>query len=111
MYVLLLETFLRKLRANPVPCGFELPGALIMVKYSANADDVSVLVTNNAEIEEVSKEIEMYEVVSGVKTSREKSVGLSLGSWKGCAFLGPSIGRTICTRYSTSGLVTIFCLS
>ena len=45
LYILALEPFLRKLKVNPALRGLTLP------------DDVSVLVTSSAEVEEVSKEI------------------------------------------------------
>ena len=44
--------------------------------YTAYADDVSVLVTSSAEVEDVSKEIGRYEAVTGAKINRENSVGL-----------------------------------
>ena len=40
---------------------------------------------------ELSKEIGRYEAVTGAKINREKSVGLRLGLWKGCALPGPFI--------------------
>ena len=64
-----------------------------MARYTAYADDVSVLVTSSAEVEEVSKEIGRYEAVTGAKINREKSVGLRLGSWKGCVLPGPLIWK------------------
>ena len=76
LYILALEPFLRKLKANPALRGLTLPGS-------------SMLVTSSAEVEEVSKEIRRYEVVTGAKINRKKSVGLWLGSWKGCALPGP----------------------
>ena len=89
LYILALEPFLCKLRANPILRGLTLPGAAVTARYTAYADDVTVLVTSSAEIEEVSKEIGRYEHVTGAKINREKSVGLRLGSWKGCALPGP----------------------
>ena len=53
-----------------------------MVKYTAYAYDVSMLVMSSAEVVEASQVIERYEVV---KINREKSVGLQVGSWKGCS--------------------------
>ena len=44
-----------------------------------------MLVTSSAKVVEVSKEIGRYKVVTGAKINYEKSVGLQLGSWKGCA--------------------------
>ena len=89
LYILALEPFLRRIKANPVLRGLTLPGASEVARYTAFADDVSVLVTSSAEVEEVSKEIGRYEAVTGAKINREKSVGLRLGSWKGCALPGP----------------------
>ena len=93
LYILALEPFLRKLKANPVLRGLTLPGATEVARYTAYADDVSVLVTSSAEVEEVSKEIGRYEAVTGAKINRDKSVGLRLGSWKGCALPGPFIWK------------------
>ena len=45
-------------------------------------------VTSSAEVVDVSKEIGKYEVVTGTKINREKSVGFRLGSWKGYTFPG-----------------------
>ena len=89
LYVLALEPFLRKLKANPVLRGISLPGATTSARYSAYADDVSVLVSSKAEINEVSKEISGYELVTGAKINRDKSSGLRLGSWKGVSLPGP----------------------
>ena len=93
LYILALEPFLRKLKANPTLCGLTLPGASEVARYTAYADDVSVLVTSSAEVEEVSKEIGRYKDVTGAKINREKSVGLRLGSLKGCALPGPFIWK------------------
>ena len=93
LYILVLEPFLRRIKANPVLRGLTLPGTSEVARYTAYADDVSVLVTSSAEVEEVSKEIGRYEAVTGAKINREKSVGLRLGSWKGCVLPGPFIWK------------------
>jgi len=89
LYILALEPFLCKLRANPVLCGVTLTGAVNTVKYTAYADDVTIFVTSRAEAEQVSIEIGKYEMVTGARINRDKSVGLRLGAWKGCALPGP----------------------
>ena len=91
LYILALETFLRKRKANPALRGLTLPGSSEVARYTAYTDDVSVLVTSSAEVEEVSKEIGRYETLTGAKINREKSVGLRLGSWKGSALPGSFI--------------------
>ena len=58
LYVFELELFLRKLRANSILWDFTSPSATTTAKYSAYSDDVSVLVTSSAEVEEVNKESE-----------------------------------------------------
>ena len=93
LYILAFEPFFRKLKANPAVRGFRLLGSSEVARYTAYADDVSVLVTSSAEKDGVSKEIERYEVVTGAKINREKSVGLRLSSWKGCALPSPLIWR------------------
>ena len=85
LYILALEPFLRKLKANQALLGLTLPGASEVARYTAYANDVSVLVTSSAEVEEVSKEIGRYEAVTGTRINREKSVGLRLGSLKSCS--------------------------
>ena len=93
LYILALEPFLCKLKANPALGGLMLPGSSEIVRYTAYADNVSVLLTSNAKVEEVSKEIGRYEAVTGTKIDRKKSIGLWLGWWKGCALSGPFIWK------------------
>ena len=91
LYILALEPFL--LKANSALRCLTLPGSREVARYTAYADDVSVLVMSSAEVEEVSKEIGRYEAVTGAKIDREKSVGLHLGSWKGCTLPAPFIWK------------------
>ena len=93
VYILAVEPFLRKLKETPALCGPMLPGSSEVARYTAYSDDVSALVTSSAVVEKVSKEIRRYEVVTGAKINREKSIGLRLGSLKSCALLGPFIWR------------------
>ncbi len=74
LYILALEPFLRRIKANPVLRGLTLPGASEVGRYTAYADDVSVLVTSSAEVEEVSKEIGRYEAVTGAKINGLKKI-------------------------------------
>lgn len=96
----MLEPFLCKLKTDLVLCEIFLPGATTLAKYSAYTDDVSILVSSRARIDEVSKEIRGYETVTGAKINCDKSVGLWLGVWKGVSLL---------ELYSlNNGLVKIF---
>lgn len=52
------------------------------VRYSAYADDISVIVSSSAAIDEVNRETKEYETVTRAKTSRDVSVSLGLGVWK-----------------------------
>ena len=88
LYILVLELFRCRLRANPVLHGFMLPGSIEEARYTTYGDNVSMLVTSNVEVVEVSKEIGRYEVVTGAKINHEKSVSLRLAWWKGCVLLG-----------------------
>ena len=54
VYVLTLEPFLHKLRANSVLRRFPLLGAPTMARYFAYVDDVSVHVRRSAKVAEVS---------------------------------------------------------
>ena len=89
LYVLALEPFLRRVKANPVLRGITLPGTINPVTHTAYVDDVTMFVTNNAEILEVDKEIREYEKVAGAKINSRKSEGLRLGSWRGVPLPGP----------------------
>ena len=105
LYILALEPFLRKLKANPALRGLTLPGSSEVARYTAYADDVSMLVTSSAEVEEASKEIGRYEGVTGAKINREKS-GWVHG--RAVLFPAPSFGGTVRARYSASGSGLIF---
>ena len=89
LYILALEPFLRKLKANPVLRGITLPGANTSARYTAYVDDVTLLVTSFAEIWEVDSEIQRYRMVAGAKINCSKSAGLLLGSWRGGSIPGP----------------------
>ena len=89
LYILALEPFLRKLKANPVLRGLMLPGTSEVARYTAYTDAICVLVTSSAKVEEVNKEIGGYKAVTGAKINCEKYVG----SLKGCALPGPFIWK------------------
>lgn len=86
-----MEPFILKLNANRVLLGITLPGSNTPAKYSAYVGDVTAFMKSNAEIDELSKEISMYEEVTGATINCEKSVGLLLSAWKGISLLGPFI--------------------
>ena len=62
LYILASEPFLRNLKAKPALRGLTLPGASEVARYTAYADDVSVLVTSSAEVEVVAKKSEGTEL-------------------------------------------------
>lgn len=63
-----------------------LPGATTSARYSAYADNVTVFIMNNAEIDKVNKESRKYEMVAVAKFNCSKAVGLQLSSWKEFSF-------------------------
>ena len=93
LHILALEPLLRKLRLNPALRGLTLPGSSEVSRYIAYIDDISVLLTSTGEVDQVSKEIGGYEVMTGAEINREKSVSMQLGSWKDWDLPGPFIWR------------------
>lgn len=84
-----LSPMLYILALEPVLHGITLPGSNTLARYSAYDDDVNAFIKNNAEIDEIGKEISRYEEVTGTRINRDKSMGLWLGAWKGVSFAGP----------------------
>lgn len=76
---------LHKLSANTILCRITFPGVTILTTFSAYADDISIFVMNNAEIEEVGKEIRFYEIVTGARFNCDKSIGL-IGTFSSYSF-------------------------
>lgn len=72
--------FASNLKANQILHWNSLPGATTLARYSVCANDVSVLVSNRAEIDKLA-EIEVRD--SGVVAMINCDVGLPLGMWKG----------------------------
>lgn len=67
------EPFLHRLMANPVQHEIMLSRATILsAKYNIYAKDIFTLVMNYAEINKVSKEIWMYEMVAEAKINCDK---------------------------------------
>ena len=64
LYILALEPFLRRLKANPVLRGLTLPRSSEIARYTAYTDDVGMFITSSSEVEKVSKEIGRYEAVT-----------------------------------------------
>lgn len=73
---------IHKLKANPVLHEITLPGANTPASYSTCTNDVTAYAKSNAEIDEDGKKISRSEV-TGANITRDKSVGLRLGAWKG----------------------------
>ena len=77
-----------------------------LVVYTTSADDLSLLVTSNAEPKVISKEIRRYGWLAWLKINRDKSVYLQLCSWKDSTLSGTFIWtewQTDGARYSASG--------
>ena len=108
LYILALEPFLHRLKVNPVLRGLTLPGASEVARYTAYADDISVLVTSSAEVEEVSKEIRRYKAVTGARLTAQSLSACGWARGKAVSFPAPSFGKTVRARYSPSGLGLIF---
>lgn len=90
LYVLALEPFFCRIKANPIIRGIILPGATISAKYTTYADDVSTLVMSNAQMDQVGRELRRYETVSGAKINRDKSI-LTCGLVGESEFLCPDL--------------------
>lgn len=86
LYGLALELFLYSLRANLVLGQITLPGVTTSAKYTACTNKVSILVMSK--IDEVRREIRMYETVTGTKINPNKS-------WKLHLSQAPSVGLGI----------------
>ena len=95
-------------KSNPTLRDLTLPGSSEVARYTAYADDVSVLVTSSAEEEEVSKEIGMYEVVTGAKLTAKSPSVCGWVRGRAVVFPAPSFGRTVRARYPAAGSVPIF---
>lgn len=82
LYVLALQSFVRKLKANPLSVILSRPSissVLTTFLYSQK---------NTADINEVRKDIDRYETVAKPK-STAISVGLQFGEWEGVTLLEP----------------------
>ena len=81
LYVLALETLVRRLRAEGANSA--LRGVPLTARVSAFADDITVFVSRRQDVETVRKAVGEYERIAGDKINFDKSEGLRLGAWRG----------------------------
>ena len=84
-----------------------LPGSSELARYTAYADDVSVLLTSSVEVDEVSKEIGTMKSWQGPRLTAKSPSVCGWVRGKSMLFLVPSFGGTARIRYSASGSVPI----
>ena len=82
LYVLALEPFARKVRADEDISGVRLPGSMEQVKISLYADDSNGICTDDKSIGKLLYWCELYGRASGAKLNKSKTKGLFLGKWK-----------------------------
>ena len=83
LYVLSVEPFARKVRGSSRVSGLQIPGSSDRVKTIQYADDLSVLVRNEAEVRVALAVAELFHMASGALLNKEKSRGIWLGGLKG----------------------------
>lgn len=76
----------------------------------AYADDVTIIMPDEAQLPFVENTIKRYESIAGANINQEKSVGLQFYTWRGQVDVSQSRGRGIETGNFTSGreLVSYF---
>lgn len=77
-----------QVETNLVLGGIILPDATISARCTTYANNVFMLVTSSVEIDKFGKEMQTYEIITGMKISSDKSVGLWLDLWTGSPLLG-----------------------
>ena len=77
-YVLSVEPFARKVRGSSKVSGLQIPGSRDRVRTIQYADDLSVMVRNEAEVREVLAVAELFRKASGALLNKEKSRGIWL---------------------------------
>ena len=85
LYVLALEPLLRRLRdewTSPALRGVPFAGRLAAGVF-AFADDITVFVSRQLDIEAVKEAVVEYEQIAGAKVNFDKSECLRLGAWRG----------------------------
>ena len=83
LYVLVSESLSARLRSVRALRGLPLPDSDEAALVSQYADDTTVFVTTDHEMELVFRVYKLYEKASGAKLNLEKCKGLWCGSWKG----------------------------
>ena len=74
LFVLVIETFLRKIRESPRIVGVPTPGNTRHgIKYAAYADDVTVFLTSEMGLMETLRLFGEYGRASGAKLNRAKT--------------------------------------
>ena len=94
--VLSIEPFARKVRGSSRVSGLQIPGSSDRVKTIQYADDLLVMVRNEAEVREVLAVAELFHRASGALLNREKSRGIWLGG-----------GGTRASTTIASGLISL----
>ena len=83
LYILCVEVLACKIRACKDIDGFLLPGANgLQFKVSQYADDTTSFVKNVASLNNLFREIQLYERGTGAKLNISKTEAMWLGSWK-----------------------------
>ena len=83
LYVLCIEAFAIKIRADPHIHGLPLPTMPHEARIIQYADDSTLVLTDFDSAKKVFLLCELYGMASGACINKEKSRGLWLGSWRG----------------------------
>ena len=82
LYVLTAETMAINIRQNPRIHGIQPPNSEEELKLSQYADDTTLLLSDDASIDEAFTTFELYECASGAKINTGKCKGLWCGAFK-----------------------------
>ena len=125
LYSLVIEPLLCRLRSRLT--GLRLPGLpqrppLVL---SAYADDISVIIRNQGEVDNLTESLTLYQKASSAKVNRDKSEALLIGQWtdrqtpklpgdlgwgrQGLRVLGVSLGTEEYERRNWEGVLEKVC--